>query len=133
MKINMASSRCLLTLILVFLVIVVRAANSNNSGVGRPTVSKCHNTYTYNNFYAGLNKKVENLLREVKHELKEMNGNPKLCKGAKNDLLQRRFIRIAVDYFPSTNSSFFAARFLFLIIYFPFVYRLQQNDRRPVS
>ena len=89
MKINMASPRFLLTLIFVFLVIVVRAANSNrtpnskNSGVGRPTVSKCHSTYTYNsNFYAGLNKKVEKLLREVKHELKELNGNPKPCKGA---------------------------------------------------
>ena len=94
MKIDMASPRSLLTLIFVLLVIVVRAANSNrtpnsnNSGVGRPTVSKCHSTYTYNsNFYAGLNKKVENLLREVKHELKEMNGNPKLCKGAQNNLL----------------------------------------------
>ena len=88
MKINMAIPRSLLILIFVFLVIVVRAGNSNNSGVGRPTVSKCHNTYTYNsNFYAGLNKKVENLLREVKHELKEMKGNSKLCKGAQNDLL----------------------------------------------
>ena len=88
MKTFMASPRSLLTLIFVFPVIAVRAANSNNSGVGRPTVSKCHSTYTYNsNFYAGLNKKVENLLREVKHELKEMNGNPKPCKGAQNDLL----------------------------------------------
>ena len=93
MKINMANPRSLLTLTFVFLVIVVRAANSNqtpnsnNSGVSRPTVSKCHSSYTYNNFYAGLNNKVENLLREVKHELNELNGNPQLCKGAQNDLL----------------------------------------------
>ena len=87
-KTFMASPRSLSTLIFVIPVIVVRAANSNNSGVDRPTVSKCHSTYTYNsNFYAGLNKKVENLLREVKHELKEMNGNPKPCKGAQHDLL----------------------------------------------
>ena len=77
-------------------------------------MSKCHSTYTYNsNFYAGRNKKVDNLLREVKQELQEMDGNKKLCKGAQNNLLQRRLIRMAVDYFPSHNSSFFAATLLY--------------------
>ena len=46
--------------------------NSNFSGVRPPAESKCHNMYTYNNFYAGASKKIESLLYEVKNELSEM-------------------------------------------------------------
>ncbi|KAL9975461.1 hypothetical protein ACROYT_G012622 [Oculina patagonica] len=56
--------------------------NANSSGVSNAD-SKCHNVYTSNNFYAGPNKKIEALLREVKDELGEIREEIKSLKGNK--------------------------------------------------
>ncbi len=75
----MASPGFFLSLVYIFLVITVLSTatsqktttNANSSGVSNAG-SKCHNVYTSNNFYAGPNKKIEALLREVKDELGEI-------------------------------------------------------------
>ncbi len=50
--------------------------------------SKCQNMYMSNNFYAGPNKKIEALLREVKkdfseirEEIKSLKENKTICEG----------------------------------------------------
>ena len=89
----MTRPRSVLTLVYVLLVIAsLSAANStsksNNSAVRPRAESKCHNMYTYNsNFYAGLNKKIETLLHEVKKELSEMKESKNNNKGVCNSCL----------------------------------------------
>ena len=86
----MTRPRSVLTLVYVLLVIAsLSAANStskSNSFQVRPHAEpKCHNMYTYNsNFYAGLNKKIETLLHEVKKELSEMKESKNNNKGVCN-------------------------------------------------
>ena len=104
----MANPRSFLAVLYVFLVFAIAtpsavnasvSAKSNNSGVQAD--SKCHNMYTYNSFYAGANKKIEALLREIKNELSEMReeikslkGNETVGKGMKGllDFLKRHII-----------------------------------------
>ena len=82
----MCKPRCVsVTLVCAFLVIATLNARNasgtiapNNSGV--QATSKCRNMYTYNSFYAGANKKIEALLREVKHELSEIREELKCMK-----------------------------------------------------
>ena len=53
--------------------------NDNASGVSN-TQSKCHNVYTLNTFHAGLNKKIEAMLLEVKEDLREIREEIKSLK-----------------------------------------------------
>ena len=87
----MASPRSVLTLVYLLLVIATLStanskvtSSSNNSGVSHSTKANGsgHSVYnTYNNFYAGPNKKIEALLHEVKKELSEMREEIKSLKG----------------------------------------------------
>ena len=86
----MASPVFFLTLVQVLLVITTQStattkkmtSDSNSSGASN-TDSKCHNVYTSNNFYAGPNKKIEELLHQVKNELGEIREEIKCLKGKK--------------------------------------------------
>ena len=53
--------------------------NGNSSGLSN-TQSKCHNVYTLNTFHAGLNKKIEAMLLEVKEDLREIREEIKSLK-----------------------------------------------------
>ncbi len=91
----MASPGFVLSLLHVLLVITTLGTatsqkittNANSSGVSNAD-SKCRNMYMSNNFYAGPNKKIETLLREVKRdfseireEIKSLKENKKICEG----------------------------------------------------
>ena len=85
----MVRSRPILSLVVYVVVAMtsLSAANStpssNNSGLRPPKEPKCHNMYTYNSFYAGANKKIEALLREMKNELSEIREEIQSLKGNK--------------------------------------------------
>ena len=70
---------------------------------GAQAVSKCHNMYTYNSFYAGTNKKIEGLLREVKIELSEIREEVKCMKG--NETKKGRSILSFIVVFSSTSRA----------------------------
>ena len=72
---------------------------SNNAGAH----SKCHNMYTYNSFYAGTNKKIEALLREVKIELSEIREEIKYMKG--NETKKGRSILFFIVVFSLTSRA----------------------------
>ena len=74
---------------------------SNNSGA--QAVSKCHNMYTYNSFYAGTNKKIEALLREMKIKLSEIREEIKCMKG--NETKKGRSILSFIVAFSSTSRA----------------------------
>lgn len=74
---------------------------SNNAGA--QAVSKCHNMYTYNSFYAGTNKKIEALLREVKIELSEIREEIKYMK--RNETKKGRSILFFVYVFSLTSTA----------------------------
>ncbi len=61
--------------------------NASSSGASNAD-SKCHNMYMSNNFYAGPNKKIKTLLREVirdfseiREEIKSLKENKTICEG----------------------------------------------------
>lgn len=72
----------------------------NNAGVQANT--KCHNTYTYNSFYAGTNSKMEALLREVKIELSEIREEIRCMKENKT-IEKGRSILCFIIIFVSTS------------------------------
>lgn len=74
---------------------------SNNAGA--QAVSKCHNMYTYNSFYAGTNKKIEALLREVKIELSEIREEIKYMK--RNETKKGRSILFFIVVFSLTSRA----------------------------
>ena len=77
------------------------AKTSNNAGA--QAVSKCHNMYTYNSFYAGTNKKIEALLREVKIELSEIREEIKYMK--RNETKKGRSILFFIVVFSLTSRA----------------------------
>ena len=85
---------------------------SNNAGA--QAVSKCHNMYTYNSFYAGTNKKIEALLREVKIELSEIREEIKYMKG--NETKKGRSILFFIVVFSSTCRAIKAYAFRLRLI-----------------
>ena len=94
-----------------FLLATLNARNAigtKTSNSGAQAVSKCHNMYTYNSFYAGTNKKIEALLREVKIELSEIREEIKCMKG--NETKKGRSILSFIVVFSSTSRAKLSVR-----------------------
>ena len=88
-----------------FVLATLNARNASGTkkskNAGAQAVSKCHNMYTYNSFYAGTNKKIEALLREVKIELSEIREEIKYMKGNETKKGRSIFIFYCCFFFTS--------------------------------